>query len=327
MKAAVYRQYGPPEVVAVAEVATPQPAPNELLVRIHSASVTSGDARLRAFNIPIAFWLFGRLAFGLFRPRRSVLGSDFAGEVVAVGNLVTRYRVGDRVFGMSLMQSHAEYRVIAESGAVAPIPENVSYEEAAAVPFGGTTALHFLGIAGLRSGQKVLVIGASGAVGVAFVQVARNLGAEVTGVSSRANVELVRSLGASDVIDYTAEEIFSPDRRYDIIVDTVGSTRFADAKGSLAATGVYIPVVSSPADMFLSMTGRTGKQRIITGTAAETPEAIRLLAEWLARGELRAVIDSRFPLAEVAAAHRRVDSGRKRGSVLLDMTAGAVQHS
>jgi NADPH:quinone reductase-like Zn-dependent oxidoreductase len=140
-------------------------------------------------------------------------------------------------------------------------------------------------------------------------------------------VELVRSLGASDVIDYTAEEIFSPDRRYDIIVDTVGSTRFADAKGSLAATGVYIPVVSSPADMFLSMTGRTGKQRIITGTAAETPEAIRLLAEWLARGELRAVIDSRFPLAEVAAAHRRVDSGRKRGSVLLDMTAGAVQHS
>lgn len=324
MKAAVYRRYGPPEVVSIAEVDTPKPAPDQVLVRIHAASVTSGDARLRAFNIPAAFWLLARFSFGLTGPRRGVLGSDFAGEVMAIGEEVRRFRVGDRVFGMGLLDSHAEYRVISENSAVAPIPPNTSYEDAAAVVFGGTTALHFLDKVPDPNGKTWLVIGASGAVGVSFVQIARHLGAEVTGVTSGANADLVRSLGASTVIDYTRHDFRTNGKLYDVIVDTVGATTFAGVRDSLSPDGTYIPVVGGAGDMLRAATSATGKgQRIVAGTASETKAHVDRLAALVAAGALRAIIDSRFPLEEVAEAHRRVDSGRKRGSVVLDIADAA----
>ena len=324
MRAAVHTRYGPPSVVRVAEVPTPEPKDNEILVRIHASTVSSGDARLRASDIPPSFWLFARLMFGLFRPRAGVLGSDFAGEVAAVGKDVTRYRVGDRVFGMKVMGSHAEYRTFAENDAIAPIPDGVSYEEAAAVPFGGTTALFFLRQAGVKAGQKVAVVGASGAVGVAFVQIARHFGAEVTGVCSTANVEMVRQLGAAHVVDYTRVN-FATAGPYDVIVDTVGAVKFGAVRHALTEEGIFVAVVGGLGEMIRSALGGKSGRRLISGVSNEAPEAIKTLSALLASGELKAVIDSRFPLDAAAEAHARVDSKRKQGSVVLTMNHSSRQ--
>ena len=229
MKAVVYERYGPPEVLTFKDLATPTPKDNEVRIRVRATTVTSGDWRVRSLNVPAGFGPIARLALGISRPRRPILGSELAGDVESVGMDVRKFQVGDQVFAFSGtgLGCHAEYKCMPESGAVALKPANLSYDEAASLSFGGTTAMSFFRRGKLQSGERVLINGASGGVGTAAVQLAKHFGAEVTGVCSTANVELVRSLGADHVIDYTREDFTRDGRTYDVIVDTAGTASFS----------------------------------------------------------------------------------------------------
>jgi len=314
MRAAVYKKYGPPDVVSIAEVQKPVPGERDLLVKLSASSVTSGDARLRAFNLPKPFAIPGRLMLGIFGPRKQVLGVEFAGTVEAVGRAVTRFRPGDRVFGIDVFGCHAEYKRVREDECVALIPEGLTFEDAAGVPFGGVTALDFFNRAGIRPGQKVLINGASGCVGTYAVQLARYFGAEVTGVCSAGNAGLVRALGADRVIDYATTDFAREQTVYDLVMDTVGNAPFARCAPILAPTGALLAVLAAPEDTFRRP---KGGRRIIGGTSAERPEDLRLLAELLAAGTIKAVIDRVYRLDEIREAYGYVDSGRKRGAVVL----------
>jgi NADPH:quinone reductase-like Zn-dependent oxidoreductase len=277
MKAIVCEKYGSPDVLKLKEVEKPAPNDNEVLVRIHATTVTSGDCRVRSFTVPPLFWLPARISLGFRKPKTSVLGFELAGEIEAVGKDVERFEKGDQVFGSTFganFGAHAEYKCLPEDGVVAPKPANLTYEEAAAVPFGGITALHFLKEGGIRSGQKVLIYGASGAVGTYAVQLAKHFGAEVTGVCGTRNVELVTSLGADAVIDYTRTDFTKNDETYDVIFDTVSKASVSRSKGSLKRGGVYLDtVVVLPAieGLWYSMTTGT---KVIGGTANGRPEEL-----------------------------------------------------
>jgi NADPH:quinone reductase-like Zn-dependent oxidoreductase len=320
MRAAVYERYGPPEVVELREVARPSPGDDEILIRTRATTVTSADWRVRSLEMPRGFGLLGRLFFGIGRPRQPILGTELAGEVEAVGKDVTRFRAGDEVFAFTGggMGSHAEYKCMPEGGAIALKPPNLSFEEAAAISFGGTTALDFFRRGKLQSGEKVLVNGASGAVGTAAVQIARHFGAEVTGVCSTTNLDLVRSLGATDVIDYTREDFTQRGQTWDVIVDTAGTAPFSRSRGSLAKTGRLLMVLGGLPEMLrVPWVSLTSSRKIIAGPAAERAEDLRFLAELAERGELRPVIDRRYPFEQIVEAHRYVDTGRKRGNVVV----------
>lgn len=314
MRAAVYRKYGPPEVVSIEDVPKPVPGDRDLLIKMVASSVTSGDARLRAFNIPKPFAIPGRLAIGIFGPRKKVLGAEFAGTVEAVGKAVTKFKPGDRVFGIDVYGCHAEYKLVREDKCVAAMPDGLSFEDAAGVPFGGVTALDFFNRAKIRPGQKVLINGASGCVGAYAVQLAKHFGAEVTGVCSSGNAELVRSLGADRVIDYAVTDFTAEGGVYDLIMDTAGTASFARCAPVLAADGALLMVLGVPEDTFRRPKG--GK-RIIGGVSAERPEDLRLLAELLAAGKIRPVIDRTYRLEDIREAYAYVDTGRKRGAVVL----------
>jgi NADPH:quinone reductase-like Zn-dependent oxidoreductase len=314
MRAAVYKKYGPPDVVSIAEVQKPVPGARDLLVKVVASSITSGDARMRAFNLPKPFAIPGRLALGIFGPRKQVLGVEFAGTVEAVGSGVTTFRPGDRVFGIDVFGCHAEYKLVRENECVALMPEGLSFEDAAGVPFGGVTALDFLNRAKIQPGQRVLINGASGCVGAYAVQLAKHFGAEVTGVTSAGNAELVHGLGADRVIDYATTDFAREQRVYDLVMDTVGNASFARCEPVLAPTGVLLAVLGVPEDMFRRP--KDGR-RIIGGTSAERPEDLRLLADLLAAGRIKAVIDRVYRFDEIRNAYKYVDSGRKRGSVVL----------
>lgn len=306
MKAIICPQYGPPEVLRLAEIDKPTPREHEILVRIRAATVTSGDCRVRGFRSPALFWIPMRIVLGLRRPRRPVLGVEFAGEVEAVGKSVRRLRPGDRVFGLSGMRfgAYAEYASFPEKMAIGLMPENASFEEAAALPFGGTTALHFFRKGKLQRGQRVLIYGASGAVGTAAVQLAKHFGADVTGVCSGANRELVASLGANRVIDYTNEPFLNPEKPYDLIFDAVGKTAPSVWKQALAPSGAFVTV---------------GGQDV----AEERIEDVELLKRLVEEGSLRPVIDRKYPLEQAVEAHRYVETGRKRGNVVLTLPPDA----
>jgi len=314
MRAAVYTKYGPPDVVSIQQVPRPVPGARDVLVRQAASSITSGDARLRAFNLPKPFGIPGRLALGIFGPRKQVLGVEFAGTVEAVGSAVTKFRPGDRVFGIDVFGCHAEYKLVREKECIALMPETLSFEDAAGVPFGGVTALDFLNRARIKPGQKVLINGASGCVGAYAVQLARHFGAEVTGVCSAGNAGLVRSLGASRVIDYATTDFAKEPMAYDLVMDTVGNAPFARCEPVLAPTGALLAVLGAPEDLFRRP--RDGR-RLIGGTSAERPEDLHLLADLLAAGTIRAVIDRVYPLDQIRDAYTYVDSGRKRGAVVL----------
>jgi len=325
MKAVVREIYGPPEVLKLTELPKPTPKDNEVLLKIHATTVTSADCRLRGLKVPAGFGLIIRLAMGVVRPKQTVLGSEFAGEVEAVGKNVTQFKVGDRVFGMSgtAMGAHAQYKCVAEKGALALIPPSLSYEEAAALPFGGTTALDFLRRGGLGAGDKVLVNGASGAVGVALVQLARHLGAEVTAVCSGANAELVRSLGAQRVIDYTREDFTAGREVYDVIADTVGTAPFVRSKLSLGKGGRLLLVLATLGQMLLApWESVISGKKVVAGPASERAEDVRFLARLAQEGSLEPVIDRRYSLEQIAEAHRYVETGRKRGSVVITVSHG-----
>lgn len=321
MKAAVYHRYGPPNVVALVEVPQPVPAQNEVLIRIHATTVSTGDWRARSLEMPAGFNLLGRLVFGLFGPRRPVLGAELSGVVDAVGHSVTKFRVGDEVFAFpgEAFGCHAEYRTMDEDGPIASKPTNLTHAEAASLSFGGLTALGFLRDKGqIKSGDKVLIVGASGAVGSAAVQIARHFGATVTGVCSAANAELVRSIGAASVIDYKTEDFAASGDTWDIILDTTATVPFALAERALTHGGRLLVVLASLAQSVAKPSNGGGKRQI-AGIVKTRVEDLRFLATLAAAGELRPVIDRLYPLAAAAEAHAYVDTGRKRGSVVLSV--------
>ena len=321
MKAIVCTKYGAPDVLQIREVEKPVPRDNEILVKVHATTVTTGDCRIRSFTLARWFWLPGRIMYGLTKPRKGIPGNELSGEVESVGKDVKRFKIGDQVFGISWGTSFqgatAEYKCLPEDGMVAIRPADMTHEEAAALPVGGLTALHFLrkGNSNIQSGQKVLIYGASGSVGTFAVQLARYFGAQVTGVCSTANMEMVRSLGADIVIDYTKEDFTRYGRIYDVIFDTVGKISFSHCKNSLKQGGRYLttdwPLLQA---LWTSM---AGSKRVIIGMAGRNLEDLIFLKELFEAGEIRSVIDKRYPLEQTAEAHRYVDKGHKKGNVVI----------
>ncbi len=319
MKAWTCRRYGGPDVLALEDMLKPVPGKNEVLVKIHAVTVTSGDSRVRGYRLPRGFGLIGRLVLGFRGPRKSVLGPDLAGIVEAAGEDVTRFAPGDPVvaFPGAAQGCHAEYRIVPLTMPIERKPPNLSFEEAASLLFGGMTALHFLDLAGVKAGVRVLVIGGSGAVGSAMVQLARHRGAEVSAVSSAANAELVKSLGAGKVTDYAREDFTKGPEAYDVIADTVGASSFAKCVPALNENGRYLSISGGLADMFAR---RAGTKRSLGGVASEKPEYLTELVKLAEEGVFKPVIDSTFSFANLPEAHARVDSGHKRGSVVVTVT-------
>ncbi|WP_417526054.1 NAD(P)-dependent alcohol dehydrogenase [Marinovum sp.] len=323
MKAAIYRNYGGPEVVRIEDTPLPEPGPGEILVKVAHGSVTTADWRLRAAAFPGILAVPGRLMFGLRRPRAAVLGSEFAGHVAALGEGVTGFAEGQAVFGFVMLGAHAEYVVVKADGAVLPVPEGLALEEAAALPFGGLSALVFLrDFAEVKPGQKVLVIGASGGVGAYAVQIARAMGAEVTGVASAAREGFVRGLGAEAFVDYRSQSLRTLGARFDAVIDTVGAVGFAEAKAVLKPRGVFVPLNFGPKEMGQALWTRVfGGRRVRLGVSGDTKADLGVLARWVEEGRLRPVIDRRFPLAGIREAYALVETRHRQGAVLLDMAA------
>jgi NADPH:quinone reductase-like Zn-dependent oxidoreductase len=323
MKAAICKAYGGPDVVQLLDVPDPVAKPDEVLIRVVATTVSSADARVRGARFPSGFSLLARLFLGLTGPRNQILGTELSGVVEAVGANVTRYRPGDQVFAFSGagMGCHAELKAMPEDGVMALMPAGVTFEEAAAISFGGTTALHFLRDVGkVQRGERVLVNGASGAVGSAAVQLARHFGAHVTGVCSAANADLVRALGADAMIDYKAADFARSGTRWDIILDTVGNVSFVRCRNSLNKNGRLLLAVGELGDLlkapFQSMTSGI---KVAGGPASERAEDIVELKRLLETGAYKPVIDSRFAFDRISEAHARVDSERKVGSVVVTM--------
>jgi NADPH:quinone reductase-like Zn-dependent oxidoreductase len=329
MKAIVATKYGSPQVLQLQEVEKPAPKDNELLVKIYASTVNVGDYRMRSFNIPPLLWLPSRIALGFTKPRNPIFGMELAGEVEAVGKAVTRFKRGDQILASTLEASfgaHTEYKCLSEAGAVVTKPANLTYAQAATLPIGANTALFYLRKGNVRPGQKILINGASGAVGTAAVQLARYFGAEVTGVCSPKNVEMVKSLGAAQVIDYTQEDFTKNGQTYDLIFDTVGKVSFSSCKGSLTQTGVFLTtLLSLPIVVQRLWTSITGKKKIWFGdigsrSASERAKDLLFIKELVEAGQFQAVIDRCYPLAQIAAAHQYVETGHKRGSVVITVT-------
>lgn len=325
MRAAIATKYGPPEVLEIRDVEAPTPGLGEVLIKVRATTVTSADSRVRALRMPVGFGFMARPVFGLFRPRQPILGTELSGEIESIGRGVTRFAAGDAVFAFSgaSMGCHAEYRTMPENGAIALKPARSSFEEAAALSFGGTTALSFLRRAGIRGGDRILINGASGCVGTAAVQLARHFGAEVTGVCSTANLELVRSIGANRVIDYSREHFTRNGETYDIIMDTAGTAPYSRAAGSLAEDGRLLLLQGSLPDLLgIPWVSLTSRRKVVGGPAPERAEDLRYLADLAERGEFRPVIDRCYPFERIAEAHGYVDSGRKRGNVIVTFAPG-----
>ncbi len=326
MKAVVCTRYGPPEVLKVEDVERPVPKGNELRIRVFATTVTVADSRVRGFRVPRSFWLFARLALGLRRPRRPILGSELAGVVDSVGKDETRFRPGDPVFAYPGHPggTYAEYVCMREDACVSIKPTALTYEEAAAIPFGGNTALHFLREAHVRSGQRVLIYGASGNVGTFAVQLAKDLGANVTAVCGTAHVELVRSLGADRVIDYTREDFAASGETYDVLMDAAGKCSFSDCMTSLKKGGVLLQLVATPAfRLRWRLSSRSRGKAVVGGTAAPERQNLDDLGKLVEAGRIKPVIDRRYTLEQIVDAHRYVDGGHKAGSVVIVVVENA----
>jgi NADPH:quinone reductase-like Zn-dependent oxidoreductase len=330
MNAAVRTEYGAPDVLHVAQVPKPQPKPNELLVRVRASSVNYGDLTARDFaglgrrdfNMPAVLFSVARLSFGWNKPKNPVLGSEFAGIVEAVGDEVQRFAVGDEVFGYrgQRMGCYAEYLCIGEDAEVAMKPGGVSFEEAAVVPYGTITALSLLRNVETVEGERVLIIGASGGIGSAAVQILRSRGARVTGVCGTPRLDFVRELGAEQVIDYTTTDFATGGTRYGLIFDVLGRSSFRRARRVLADRGTYLRASFKLRELVQMLwTSRFGAQKVVCALAPENSGDLPYIAELLESRDLRAIIDRSFPLEEAAAAHRYAEGGHKRGMIAISV--------
>lgn len=319
MKAVVYTQYGAPDVLQLQEIAKPTPKANEVLIKVHATTATSAETMMRKGDT-----VLGRLIIGFTKPRKRfrVMGMELAGEIETIGQAVKRFQVGDQVYGFTSFRlgAYAEYCCLAETGSLAHKPTNLTYEEAAAVVDGSTTALFFLrDQAHMQSGQKVLIIGASGSIGTYAVQLAKYFGADVTGVCSTANVDLVKSLGADHVIDYTQEDFANNNQTYDIIFDTVGKSSFSHCKGSLTRNGLYLVTTGNLLAIYTRKLWSSlfGRKKLVYAMSIEKQTSLQFIKELIETGQLKPVIDRRYPLEQIAEAHRYVDTGRKKGNVVI----------
>jgi NADPH:quinone reductase-like Zn-dependent oxidoreductase len=302
MRAVVYTKYGPPDVLELIELDKPAPEDNEVLVHVSATTVTAGDVRMRSFNVPRGEWLFARLYLGVIKPKRSILGMELAGEIESVGKEVSLFKQGDKVYASTFsvgFGGYAEYKCLPESGILARMPVNMTFEEAAAVPVGGATALRFHRKANIQSGQKVLIYGASGSTGTFALQLVKTSAAEVTGVCSTSNLEWVKALGADQVIDYTQEDFSQRGETYDVIFDAVGKCPASQARRALTSNGI-----------FLSVLGSSGKEKV---------EDLNFLKELIESGKVKTVIDRVYPLEQIVEAHRYVEQGHKKGNVVITM--------
>jgi NADPH:quinone reductase-like Zn-dependent oxidoreductase len=331
MKAIVWTGYGPPEVLQLREVETPTPKENEVLIRVHAATASTPDSEFRRLKLPLFFAFFLRLYLGFLKPTRiTILGTEFAGEIVSTGKDVTLYKPGDQVFGYTGlgMGTYAEYLCLSEKpSAMASVmghkPVNVTYEEAAALPFGGLEALHSLRQANIQPGQKVLIVGAGGSIGTYSVQLAKHYGAEVTGVDKPGKFEMLRSIGADHVIDYTKEDFTKNGQTYDVILDTINKSTFSRSLRSLNENGTYL---NANPGLFgrirMRWLSKNSNKRVITWTAGYTTQNLLALKELVEAGTIKAVIDRTYPLEQIVESHRYVDSGHKKGNVVI-----TVEHS
>ena len=323
MKAIVCTKFGPPDVLQLQEVAKPAPKDNEVLIRIYATTVTAADCELRGLKVPLAFRLPLRIYLGRIRPGPIILGQELAGEIEAVGKDVKRFRKGDQVFGWSGLGlgAYAEYKCLPEDGVLAIKPANISYEEAAVLAVGGLDAVHFLRKGHIQSGEKVLIHGAGGSIGTFAVQLAKYFGAEVTAVDSTGKLDMLRSIGADQVIDYTQEDFTKSGETYDVIFDVVGKSSFSRSVRSLTHNGRYLLGNSRLSQRVRGQwtSRRSSKQVILweARAASEYTEDFKFLTELIEAGKIHSVIDRCYPLEQTAEAHRYVDTGHKKGNVVI----------
>lgn len=328
MKVIIYESYGSPEVLKLIEMNRPIPKENEILIKNHAASVNYGDTLARnfkdvtpgKFNMPFLFWIMARSFFGFSKPKIKILGSEFSGDVETIGKSVTKFKEGDKVFGYrgQSMGTYAEYFVVPEKSVVALKPGNITYEEAAAVPGGSMVALFILRKLNIHKGQKILVVGASGGNGNFAVQIAKNYGAEVTGVCGTNRVDFIKALGADKVIDYTKEDFTNNGEKYDIILDVLGRTGFSKCKNSLTENGKYV-LVSFKVKQLLQMmwTSIFSSKKVMCVLSPQRPEDLLAVSKMIEEGKIKSILDKTFPKEQAAEAHRYVEQGSKKGNVVI----------
>ncbi len=327
MRAVVHTRYGPPEVLEVREVEKPAPVGDQVLIRVHAATVHTGDCEIRRFQIMPFFWIPLRLLWGVRQPRGTkILGQEVSGVVQAVGENVSRFKPGDEVIattGMG-MAGYSEFVCLPEKRAMARKPSNVSFAEAAVIPVAGQNALHFLREADIQPGQQVLIYGSSGSIGTLAVQLAKHMGAAVTAVCSTGKIELVRSLGADHIVDYTREDFSEQGRVYDVVFDTIGKSAFSKTMRVIKEGGAYIQANPSVADMLRGpLAARRQNKRVILSFAGNSSDDLAYLTGLVERGDLKLIVDRTYPLEEAVEAHRYADEGHKRGNIVLTTVADA----